>query len=268
MADWTDAGGGESGYVVANPLKPEVIFAGSYGGLLTRKDFRTGFSRDVSPWPVNPMGESSEDIQHRFQWTFPIVFDPHHPGTMYVGGSELWRSTDEGDSWEMVNKTQKLVLSDPKTMGPSGGPITRDQTGVETYATIFTTFSASRLFTPVGSRVTDGSFFIPGTSGASPATVSGFGVVFTDVDLPDGGKPHKASTLIEYFDRNGKRIFASFVPSSPGDASLSFIGIKFDDARIASIRITTDAVPGKNDNRRHDIVMMDDFIYGEPQLLE
>ena len=79
---------------------------------------------------------------------------------------------------------------------------------------------------------------------------------------------HKASTLIEYFDRNGKRIFASFVPSSPGDGSLSFIGIKFDDARIASVRITTDAVPGQNDDRRHDIVMMDDFIYGEPQPLQ
>ena len=60
----------------------------------------------------------------------------------------------------------------------------------------------------------------------------------------------------------------SFVPASPGDASLSFIGIKFNDARIASVRITTDAVPGKNDDRRHDIVMMDDFIYGEPQPLQ
>ncbi len=58
------------------------------------------------------------------------------------------------------------------------------------------------------------------------------------------GKPHKASTLIEYFDRDGKRIFSSFVPASPGDASLSFIGIKFNDARIASVRITTDDGPG------------------------
>ena len=112
-----------------------------------------------------------------------------------------------------------------------------------TYATIFTTFSPSRLFTPVGSNVTDGSFFIPGTNGASPATVTGFGAVFTDVDQPDGGKPHKASTLIEYFDRDGKRIFSSSVPASPGDGSLSFFGIKFNDARIASVRITTGELP-------------------------
>jgi hypothetical protein len=137
------------------------------------------------------------------------------------------------------------------------------------YATIFTTFSPSRLFTPVGSNVTDGLFFVPGTNAASPATVTGFGVVFTDVDQqPDGQRSRKASTLIEYFDRNGKRIFRSFVPASPGDASLSFIGIKFSDARIASVKITTDEAPGGNDDPRHDIVMMDDFIYGEPQPLQ
>jgi hypothetical protein len=153
---------------------------------------------------------------------------------------------------------------------PSGGP----QGGLAvlfnnpTYGTIFSTFSLSRLFTPVGSNVTDALFFVPGTNGVASATVTGFGAVFTDVDQPDGGRPHKARTRIEYFGRDGKRIFASFVPASPGDASLSFIGIKFNDARIASVRITTDEAPGGNDNRRHDIVMMDDFIYGEPQPLQ
>jgi hypothetical protein len=137
-----------------------------------------------------------------------------------------------------------------------------------TYATIFTTFSPSRLFTPVGSNVTSGSFFVPGTNGVSLATVDGFGAVFTDVDLPDGGKPPRASTLLECFDRGGNRIFRSVVPASPGDGSLSFIGIKFSDARIASVRITTGAIPGVNDDRQHDIVMMDDFIFGEPQPLQ
>ena len=79
----------------------------------------------------------------------------------------------------------------------------------------------------------------------------------------------QASTLIEYFDRNGKLLFSSFVPAAPGDGSLSFFGIKFDDARIASVRIKTgDVAPGPNDDRQHDIVMMDDFIYGEPQLIQ
>jgi hypothetical protein len=143
-----------------------------------------------------------------------------------------------------------------------------------TYSTIFTPFSLSRLFTPVGSNVTEALFFVPGTNGASPATVTGFGAVFTDVDQPDGSGPGQkhgnrgASTLIQYFDRDGNLIFSSFVPASPGDGSLSFFGIVFDDARIARVRIITgDVAPGPNDDRKHDIVVMDDFIYGEPQPL-
>ena len=73
---------------------------------------------------------------------------------------------------------------------------------------------------------------------------------------------------MEYFDADGKLLFSSFVPASPGDGSLSFFGIVFDDARIARVRITTgDVPPGPDDEKKHDIVMMDDFIYGEPQPL-
>jgi hypothetical protein len=158
----------------------------------------------------------------------------------------------------------------------SGGP----QRGLEalfnnpTYATIFSPFSPSRLFTPVGSNITEAFFFVPGTNGGDRATVTGFGAVFTDVDQPDGSGPGKkrgnraASTLMEYFDADGKLLFSSFVPASPGDGSLSFFGIVFDDALIARVRITTgDDAPGPDDDRKRDIVMMDDFIYGEPQPL-
>ena len=97
--------------------------------------------------------------------------------------------------------------------------------------------------------------------------------MFTDVDQPDGvgaGAKH-ASTRIPDLDlKTAQLIFTSFVPASPGDGSLSFFfGIAFDDARIASVQIKTgDVAPGPNDDRHHDIVMMDDFIYGEPQLLK
>jgi len=141
-----------------------------------------------------------------------------------------------------------------------------------TYATIFSTFSPSRLFAPVGSNVTEGSFFLPGSNGTVPATVDGFGVVFTDVDQPDGSGPSKkkgnrgASTLIEYFGVDGKVLFSSFVPASPGDASLSFFGVVFDEPLIARVRITTgDTAPGPDDDDNQDIVVMDDFLYGEPQ---
>ena len=136
LQDWMDAGGGESGYIAANPTKPDIVFAGSYGGLLTRKDMQTEITRDVNPWPDNPMGISSEDIKYKFQWTFPIVFSPHDAGTMYVGGSNLFVTRDEGQSYQIISPP--LARNDPKTLGASGGPITKDQTGVETYGVVFT----------------------------------------------------------------------------------------------------------------------------------
>jgi hypothetical protein len=161
----------------------------------------------------------------------------------------------------------------PVSGGPQGGLVGLFDN--PTYGTTFSVFSPSRLFTPVGSNVTEALFSLPGTSGAVPATVTGFGAVFTDVDEPNGigrggrrGNPRGANTLMEYFDVDGRLIFSSFVPASPGDGSLSFFGIVFDDARIARVRITTgDVAPGPDDDEKRDIVMMDDFIYGEPQPL-
>jgi hypothetical protein len=147
-----------------------------------------------------------------------------------------------------------------------------------TYGDIFSAFSPLRLFTPVGSNITDALFFVPNapsTDVPPPATVRGFGAVFTDVDQPDGIGPRKrhrhhrrASTLIEYYDVDDKLIFRGAVPASPGDGSLSFFGIVFEEAIIARVRITTGNVaPGPDDDEKNDIVMMDDFFYGEPQPL-
>jgi hypothetical protein len=131
-----------------------------------------------------------------------------------------------------------------------------------TYATTFGTFSPLRLFSPIGSNITDATFFVPGTAGAIPATVSGFGAVFTDVDLAD-------TTKIEYFDFNGATLFSSFVPAGTvADGSLSFLGVVFDvGEQIARVRITTGTnALGPNDNPAGgvDVVALDDFLYGEP----
>jgi hypothetical protein len=145
-----------------------------------------------------------------------------------------------------------------------------DTFGNSSYATIFHAFSPLRLFSPIGSNVTEVEFSVPGSNGNTPATSTGFGVVFTDVDSPDGSSPRDrtgnrhASTLIEYYGSHGELLFASNAPASPGDGNLSFIGVVFADARVARVKIIAgDVAPGPNDDRR-DIVMMDDFLYGEP----
>jgi hypothetical protein len=131
----------------------------------------------------------------------------------------------------------------------------------------FGAFSPVRVFTPVDSNITDGLFFIPGTDGGTPATVTGFGAVFTDVDLAD-------TTKIEFFSRSGALLTEQFVPKGTvADKSLSFLGVVFDAGEeIFRVRITTGTDPlasGTNDNPGAgiDLVVMDDFLYAEPQAI-
>jgi hypothetical protein len=147
--------------------------------------------------------------------------------------------------------------------------------GNASYEKVFQSFSPSRLFSSIGSNVTVVTFFVPGSAGGAVATTRGFGAIFSDVDLPDGSGPgskrgnRKSSTLVEYYGLDGRLLYSSFVPASPGDAGFSFLGIAFKDARVASVRITAGNVtPGANDERLHDVVMTDDFIYGEPQAVQ
>ena len=134
-SDLYAVGGGESGYIAPDPLDTDVFYAGSYGGLLTRLNRHTGEVRAINVWPDNPMGHASGDMAERFQWTFPIVIAPTDPKTLYVTSQHVWKSTNEGQSWQRISPD--LSRHDPSTMGDSGGPITLDQTGVETYAVVF-----------------------------------------------------------------------------------------------------------------------------------
>ena len=135
-------GGGESGYIANDPRNPNIYYAGSYGGELSRFDYSNGQERAVNILPNNPMGYSSKDIAERFQWTYPILFDPNDATTLYATSQHVWKSTDQGQSWQKISPD--LTRSDPATLGPSGGPITLDQTGVETYGTVFA-LTPSRL---------------------------------------------------------------------------------------------------------------------------
>jgi len=133
--DWYDVGGGESGYIAPDPTDPEIVYAGSYGGEITRYDHRTHEEQGVNPWPVNPIGWAAGDVKHRFQWTEPIVFSPHDPKTMYFAGDVLFKTTDGGMSWTIISPD--LTRNDKSKQVASGGPITKDNTGVEVYDTIF-----------------------------------------------------------------------------------------------------------------------------------
>ncbi|HWW76574.1 MAG TPA: hypothetical protein VNZ44_14350 [Pyrinomonadaceae bacterium] len=138
---WHDVGGGESGWIAPKPGDSNVVFAGSYGGYLTRYDHRTKQLRAVNVWPDNPMGWGAEGMKYRFQWNYPILFSPNDPNALYAAGDHLFRSRNEGQSWEMISPD--LTRNDKSKQGPGGGPITKDNTSVEYYDTIFTVAESS-----------------------------------------------------------------------------------------------------------------------------
>ena len=135
-ADLEDAAGSESGYVVADPLNPEITYGGNYMGTLERLDHKTGESRAINVWPIDNMGAGADAAKYRFQWNYPIFFSPHNPKRLYAAGNHLFATDNEGKSWNMISPD--LTTNDKSKQGPSGGPLTKDNTSVEYYCTIFT----------------------------------------------------------------------------------------------------------------------------------
>src|SRR5262245_13468322 len=135
VKDWEETAGSESGWVQPSPKDSNIVFGGNYGGLLERLDHRTGQERDINVWPDNPMGWGAEGMKYRFQWNFPILFSPHDPNVLFTAGNVLFKTTNEGQNWQIISPD--LTRNDKSKLGPSGGPITKDNTSVEYYCTIF-----------------------------------------------------------------------------------------------------------------------------------
>jgi photosystem II stability/assembly factor-like uncharacterized protein len=133
--DWYAVGGCESGWVAPKPKEPDVVFAGCYGGSITRYDHRTGEEREVIAWPQLAIGQAPKDLRYRFQWNAPILVS-RDGKRLYHAAQMLLMSTDEGGTWEEISPD--LTRDDESKQGYSGGPITYDNTGIEVYDTIFT----------------------------------------------------------------------------------------------------------------------------------
>ncbi len=240
----------------------------------------------VAPTVFQAAGPSAASIQStvdQFRAALGATNNANNPGPLASGRREInWDGGSPTNAATTLTGTPLTTFLNTRganitTRGsgfvqapPSG---LADTFGNSSYATIFHAFSPLRLFSPIGSNVTDVEFSVPGSNGNTPAASTGFGVVFTDVDSPDGsevrdrtGNRH-SSTLIAYYGTRGDLLFTTNAPASPGDGNLSFIGVVFSDARVARVRIIAgDTAPGPNDDRK-DIVMMDDFFYGEPTAL-
>jgi len=169
-SDWYDVGGGESGWIAPSPKDSQIVFAGSYGGLTTRSDHRTGQQRDINPYPNNPMGAGADVLKYRFQWNFPLLFSPHDKDKLYCAANVLFATTDEGSSWQVISPD--LTRNDKAKQGPSGGPITKDNTSVEYYATIFAVMESPVQAGTIWTGSDDGVVYLTRDGGKNWSNVS------------------------------------------------------------------------------------------------
>ncbi len=135
LSDWYNVGGGETGFTASVPTDPNIVYAGEYGGYLSRFDHRTRQARSISIYPFDASGHAAADLKYRFQWTAPMMISPHDPKVVYHAANVLFKTNDAGQTWQQISPD--LTRNDKAKQQWSGGPITGDNTGVEVYDTIF-----------------------------------------------------------------------------------------------------------------------------------
>ncbi len=207
--DWYDVGGGESGYVVADPKDPDIVYAGGNWGIITRDDRHTGQIQDITVWPVNPSGYSAGELPHRFQWTAPIAISPFDSNTVYIGGEKLFKTTDGGMNWTAISPD--LTRNEKSKQVPTGGPLTIDETSVEYYDTIFTVAESpvERGLIWVGSD--DGLVHVTRDGGKTWTVVTPKGLPeWARIGLIDPS-PHAAGTAYVAADRHRLDDFHPYV---------------------------------------------------------
>ena len=165
FTEWYEIGGGESGYIAIRPDNPDIVYAGSYQGYLTRYDHGLGQLRNITVWPEVYLGQPASDFKYRFQWTSPTILSPHDPNILMTGANHVFRSSNEGQSWDIISPD--LTRGDPETLGPSGGPITKDNTGAEVYGTVFSIAESPLTAGVIWSGSDDGLVYITRDGGAN-----------------------------------------------------------------------------------------------------
>lgn len=170
LADWMVVGGGEAGDFVYDRSQPGGVFAGEYSGIITYFQPGTGQNRMISAYPTSSSGRPADQLKYRFQWTAPIAASPHDPQVIYHGANVLFRTRDRGASWQAISGD--LTRNDRSKQQWSGGPITGDLTGVETYGTIFSIAEAYAASGIIWTGGDDGLVHVSRDDGASWSNVT------------------------------------------------------------------------------------------------
>ena len=232
----------ESGYIVVDPTNPNIVISGAIGsspgggGNMLRYDHSTGQVRIITVWPELNTGYGPVDARYRFQWTYPIQFSPHDSGVLYAAGNVVFRSTDQGESWEPISPD--LTRNDPDKLQPSGGDITGDASGAETYCTVFAFLESPHEKGVFWAGSDDGLVHISRDGGANWQNITPPDLEeWTRVDMIEVS-PHDAATAYlagtRYkFDDNRPFLFKT---TDYGETWQSIVGNLPDDDITRSVR--------------------------------
>ena len=204
-----EIGGGECGWVAVRPDEPDIVYAGNYQGSLTRYDHRLGQSRNIMVWPEMSSGHSAGEVKYRFQWTSPTILSPHDPNVLYTGGNHVFRSRDEGQTWERISPD--LTRNDPSKLGPSGGPITKDQTGAEYYCTVYTLAESPMQRGVLWAGSDDGLIHVSADDGKTWRNVTPRGLPAWSTIFTIEASPHDAKTAYAAIERHMLDDFRPFL---------------------------------------------------------
>jgi len=194
VRDWYQVGGCESGHIAVDPRDPDIIYAGCYGGSITRVNRRTGEFRQILHYPQLQLGQAARDLNYRFQWNAPIRLSPHDPDILYHASQVVHMSRDQGQSWQVISPD--LTTNNPEHQDYAGGPITRDNTGVEVYNTLFSFEESPHTPAELWAGSDDGRVHISRDRGDTWTEI-------TPDDMPAGGTVN----VIEMSSHDPARVF-------------------------------------------------------------
>ena len=178
VPDWYSVGGCESGHIAIDPRDPDIIYAGCYGGSITRVNLKTGESRQILAYPQLQLGAAARDLDYRFQWNAPIRLSPHDPDILFHASQVVHMSRDDGQSWSVISPD--LTTNNPEHQDYAGGPITHDSTGVEVYNTVFAFEESPHTLGELWAGSDDGRVHLSRDRGATWSEI-------TPAGMPEGG---------------------------------------------------------------------------------
>jgi photosystem II stability/assembly factor-like uncharacterized protein len=240
LSAWYPVGGGEAGFTASDPDDPNIVYAGEYGGYISRYDHRTKQAKSIGIYPFNASGHGAEDLKYRFQWTAPLMVSPHDPKTLYHAANVLFRTRNGGLEWTAISKD--LTRNDRSKQKWAGGPITGDNTGVEVYGTIFAIAESGRQKDLLWAGSDDGLVHVSSDGGRTWSNVT---APLTKAGLPEWAtiiciepSPFEANTAYVVADahKNDDRKPYLFVTTDLGKTWKSLTAKIPDDGYLCVVR--------------------------------